>query len=67
MVRECHLIGEAPAATRQQEPPRFRAVAARLTEAQLRTFLTHPHGAMPDLCLTCAEIDDLVAYIDAPR
>jgi mono/diheme cytochrome c family protein len=30
---------------------------------RLRTFLTAPHGAMPDLSLTTREIDDVTAYI----
>lgn len=29
----------------------------------MRAFLSHPHGAMPDLALSRAEIDDLIAYI----
>jgi cytochrome c len=33
----------------------------------LRAFLSHPHGAMPDLSLTRAEIDDLVGYIETFR
>ncbi len=58
----CHVIGaEAPGAV-QQGPPAFRTVAGTPPD-QLRTFLTRPHGAMPDLSLSRAEIDDLVAYI----
>ena len=34
---------------------------------QLRTFLAKPHGAMPDLALSRAEIDDLIAYIESLR
>jgi len=34
-----------------------------LTADQLRAFLSHPHGSMPDLSLTRAEIDDLIGYI----
>ena len=37
------------------------------TAAQLRAFLSHPHGAMPDLALTRAEIDDLIQYILSQR
>jgi hypothetical protein len=29
--------------------------------------LSHPHGAMPDLSLPRAEIDDLVGYIETLR
>jgi len=63
----CHLIGEAPASSAQQGPPSFRVIAGRLTGEQLRTFLTHPHGAMPDLSLSRSEIDDLTAYIETLR
>jgi hypothetical protein len=38
-----------------------------MTADQLRAFLTHPHGAMPDLALTRAEIDDLIGYIETLR
>ena len=34
---------------------------------QLRAFLSHPHGAMPNLALTRAEIDDLISYIETLR
>lgn len=61
----CHVIdGAGPAATLPQGPPSFHIVAARLDPGQLRAFLSHPHGAMPDLALTRAEIDDLIAYIE---
>jgi hypothetical protein len=33
-----------------------------MTADQLRAFLSHPHGAMPDLALTRSEIDDLIGY-----
>jgi hypothetical protein len=29
----------------------------------MRAFLSHPHGAMPDLALSRAEINDLIDYI----
>jgi hypothetical protein len=38
-----------------------------LTVDQLRAFLSHPHGAMPDLSLTRTEIDELIAYINTFR
>jgi hypothetical protein len=37
------------------------------TADQLRAFLSHPYGAMPDLSLTRAEIDDLIGYIETLR
>jgi mono/diheme cytochrome c family protein len=64
----CHVIGNAPPAEAQVGPPSFPAIAkGTLTAAQLRTFLTKPHGAMPDLSLTRVEISDLVAYIESLR
>jgi len=63
----CHVIGGPPTGTVQQGPPSFRAVAQTLPDEPLRAFLTRPHGAMPDLALTRAEIDDLMAYINTFR
>ena len=64
----CHVIDAAgPSATITQGPPSFRTAAGHLNPGELRTWLTHPHGAMPDLSLTRAEIDDLIAYIRSLR
>lgn len=61
----CHIIGAGSPATVQQGPPSFRSIAqSGMTAEQLRTFLTRPHGPMPDLSLTRSEIDDLIAYIE---
>jgi cytochrome c len=60
----CHVTGGSPAGNLQQGPPSFSTVAHSRTADQLRAFLSHPHGAMPDLSLTRAEIDDLVGYIE---
>lgn len=61
----CHVIGGPAAPTVQQGPPSFRSIG--LNADQLRTFLTHPHGAMPDFALSRTEIDDLIAYIETFR
>jgi mono/diheme cytochrome c family protein len=61
----CHVMDGAGTATVQQGPPSFRSIG--LTAEQLRTFLTHPHGAMPDFALTRTEIDDVIAYIETLR
>src|SRR5438874_9724653 len=64
----CHVInGSGPSATLPQGPPSFRVVAGHLNPEQLRAFLTHPHGQMPDLSLTRSEIDDVIAYIELFR
>ena len=47
-----------------QGPPAFRTIAGHMDPGQLRAFLSHPHGAMPDLALTRAEINDLIDYIE---
>src|SRR4029077_19509093 len=60
----CHVIdGSGPSATLPQGPPSFRVAAGHLNPGELRAFLSHPHGAMPDLTLARSEIDDLIAYI----
>ncbi len=60
----CHVInGSGPATTIPQGPPSFHIIAGHLDPGQLRSFLSNPHGAMPNLGLTRAEIDDLIAYI----
>ena len=64
----CHLGAPNPAGAVPQGPPSFAAIArGGMTREQLRVFLTHPHGQMPDLALTRAEIDDLIAYIGSLR
>lgn len=63
----CHVIPGAggPAL---QGPPSFRAIAhGSKTPDQLRVFLEHPHGSMPQLSLSRAEIADLLAYIASLR
>ena len=60
----CHVVnGGGPSATIPQGPPTFRTIAGHMDPDQLRAFLSRPHGAMPDLALTRAEINDLIDYI----
>lgn len=63
----CHVVGKTAAPAVQQGPPGFPVIAHDMSEEQLRTFLAHPHPPMPDLSLSRAEIDDLIAYITALR
>ena|SRR5579864_2184527 len=64
----CHVVGDGGPTTAPQGPPSFRAIAqGGLSAEQLRAFLSHPHGAMPDLALSRSEIDDLIAYIGTLR
>ena len=64
----CHVIGDSNASAVPQGPPSFQTIArSGMTADQLRAFLSHPHGAMPDLSLTRVEIDDLIGYIGTLR
>lgn len=49
--------------------PSFPAIAANhaITPLSLRAFLQTPHERMPDLHLSNTEMDDLIAFILAPR
>lgn len=61
----CHVVDNgATSATVPQGPPSFHTIAERLDPDALRAFLSHPHKPMPDLALTRAEIEDLIAYIE---
>jgi mono/diheme cytochrome c family protein len=65
---QCHVIdASGPSSTLPQGPPSFRVAAGHLNSGELRAFLTHPHGQMPDLALTRSEIDDLIGYIESLR
>lgn len=64
----CHVVDDGNARTTvPQGPPSFRIIAGHLNRGELLAFLTHPHGAMPDLALSRAEIDNLIAYIETLR
>ena len=63
----CHVTSASRTGNVQEGPPSFRTIAGSRTADQLRAFLSHPHGAMPDLSLTRAEIDDLIGYIETIR
>jgi mono/diheme cytochrome c family protein len=64
----CHVInGEGPPAVTPHGPRSFSAIAQYLEPEPMRAFLSRPHGQMPDLALTRAEIDDLTAYIGTLR
>jgi mono/diheme cytochrome c family protein len=62
----CHIVAAGQKGSVPQGPPSFAAVAkSGISAAQLRVFLSHPHGAMPDLALTRVEIDNLIDYIES--
>jgi mono/diheme cytochrome c family protein len=61
----CHVVnGGGPSAIIPQGPPAFRLIVGYMNPDQMRAFLSRPHGAMPDLALTRAEINDLIDYIE---
>jgi len=64
----CHVVPGDPHQTALQGPPSFRDIAhGNKTPDQIRVFLIKPHGAMPQLTLSRAEIDALVGYIESLR
>jgi mono/diheme cytochrome c family protein len=64
----CHVVSASRAGSFREVPPSLREIARRgMTPDHLRAFLSHPHGAMPDLSLSRAEIADLIDYIEALR
>lgn len=65
----CHGIGKGQKRPKLSLAPTFQEIAdnpAR-TALSLRVFLRTPHRNMPDLILTEAETDDLIAYIHSLR
>jgi mono/diheme cytochrome c family protein len=59
----CHLI--SPEQKRAvADVPGFAVVARmKLPDLSLKAFLSDPHPRMPNMSLTRAEIEDIVAYI----
>ena len=64
----CHVLpNQQLAQTVPQEPPSFRDIARSKTRKQIFAFLLSPHGGMPPLSLSRAEVDELIAYIESSR
>lgn len=64
----CHIVDRKGTGHAQDGVPSLPEVAkGGMSPGALRAFLSHPHGKMPDLSLTRADIDDLIAYIQALR
>ena len=64
---ECHRVEKGQESPKLSAVKSFQDVAnnpAR-TELSLRVFLKTPHRKMPNLVLTEAEIDDIIAYIQS--
>ena len=61
----CHVVERTAATASADGLPTFPAIAAnpRTTPELLRATMTAQHGRMPDLSISKAQQDDLVAYI----
>lgn len=61
----CHLADAAHQSQASDATPSFTAIAGnpKTTEASLASFLSRPHGRMPNLSLSQSDIRDLAAYI----
>lgn len=61
----CHAIDEGMLEKDFGAAPSFQSIANNptMTALALRVFLGTPHADMPDLILTEAETDDIIAYI----
>lgn len=62
---ECHEVEPGERAGKLPDPPAFQNLAddPAMTALALRVFLTTPHTNMPNLILTDAETDDVIAWI----
>lgn len=62
---ECHKVEKGDRSRDLPDPPAFQILAddPAMTPLALRVFLTTPHANMPNLILTDAEVDDVIAYI----
>lgn len=60
----CHRIN-GPEGTAKDATSSFSAIAARptTTDTSLRTFLSVPHGGMPDFSLSRVDIANVTTYI----
>ena len=60
----CHTVDARPMVSADQVPG-FAVIANRpgVTADGLRTFLSAPHGRMPDLSLSRTDIDNAIAYL----
>ena len=62
---ECHAVEAGERDGILPDPPAFQNLAddPAMTPLALRVFLSTPHTDMPNLILSQAEIDDLIAWI----
>ncbi len=62
---DCHAIDKGVLEADSGGAPSFQSIANNpaMTALAIRVFLRTPHADMPDLILSNAEADDLIAYI----
>jgi mono/diheme cytochrome c family protein len=62
---ECHRVEPGESKGELPDPPAFQNLAddPAMTALALRVFLTTPHTNLPNLILSDAEVDDVIAYI----
>lgn len=61
----CHEVEKGVPGATLPDPPGFQRIADNpaMTALALRVFLRTPHSDMPNLILSDAETDNLIAYI----
>ena len=61
----CHEVEKGDRGAALPDPPGFQRIADNpaMTALALRVFLRTPHSDMPNLILSNAETDNLIAYI----
>jgi mono/diheme cytochrome c family protein len=69
LCQNCHLLDSATGRTVPAGTPTFRSMATDPSQTRERVLaaLIQPHVPMPDVQLSRAEIDDIIAYLDAIR
>lgn len=67
VCQECHHVEAGQREGELPDPPAFQNLAddPAMTPLALRVFLTTPHTNMPNLILTDAEVDNVIAYIQS--
>jgi cytochrome c2 len=63
----CHIVSEDQQVAVADVPSFFEIAQRRSDRKDLARFLSDPHPVMPDMNLTNAEVDHLVAYIASLR
>jgi mono/diheme cytochrome c family protein len=61
----CHDV--SPGTARTDAAPSFPTLAKQRSPEALKGWLSAPHPPMPNLSLSRAEIDDIVAYLTSLR